>query len=347
MPASFHRTLILAIPVIIAAWTVGAAPVPRAGRVETLESIAALPPHITGTFREPAGFARTRAGDYLVFDRGAHSVHRVSRDMSAVTELVKIGHEPGRVIQPAAFSAAPDGSFVVADTPTGRQRIQVFTADGQRLNGFLLPGRAPAFLSIAGTRLRGIGSLHYTGNSILLNQPETGSLIVEYSLDGRVLRTVGTTRATGFEADSEVHLALNAGLPLAHPRGGYYFVFHAGEPRFRRYTSDGALQYERVVQGPELDQLLAARPTRWPVRRDPGETPLVLPAIRTAAVDDTDHLWVSLVPPFTYVYDRDGEKARTVQFRAAGVIAPAALSFTRERLLVAPGLYVFDPRNAP
>jgi hypothetical protein len=51
---------------------------------------------------------------------------------------------------------------------------------------------------------------------------------------------------------------------------------------------------------------------------------------------------VSLATPFTYVYDRRGDKRRTIQFRGAGIISPTALSFTREgRVLVAPGCYSF------
>ena len=55
-------------------------------------------------------------------------------------------------------------------------------------------------------------------------------------------------------------------------------------------------------------------------------------------------LWISFVIPYTYVYDRDGEKARTVQFRAAGILSPNSLFFANNgRLLVSPGLYEFDP----
>jgi hypothetical protein len=47
--------------------------------------------------------------------------------------------------------------------------------------------------------------------------------------------------------------------------------------------------------------------------------------------------------PYTYVYDPDGDKIRTVQFRGAGTLAPTALFFgTKGRLLVTPGLYEFD-----
>ena len=48
--------------------------------------------------------------------------------------------------------------------------------------------------------------------------------------------------------------------------------------------------------------------------------------------------------PYTYVYDRDGEKIRTVQFRAAGIMSPGSLFFGHKgRLLVAPGLFEFNP----
>ncbi len=70
----------------------------------------------------------------------------------------------------------------------------------------------------------------------------------------------------------------------------------------------------------------------------------MLPTIRAAAVDRDGQLWISFVVPFTYVYDRDGDKTRTVQFRAAGIFAPSSLFFAKNgRLLVTPGLYEFDP----
>ena len=37
----------------------------------------------------------------------------------------------------------------------------------------------------------------------------------------------GSLRATGQEDDREVHLALNSGIPLADPTGGFFFVFQA------------------------------------------------------------------------------------------------------------------------
>jgi hypothetical protein len=86
-------------------------------------------------------------------------------------------------------------------------------------------------------------------------------------------------------------------------------------------------------------------PTRWPTRRvEDRELPLVPPVIRAAAVDGRGRLWVSLTQPFTYVYDSRGDKVRTVQFKAAGIIAPTSLFFTKAGwLLVTPGCYEFAP----
>jgi hypothetical protein len=68
-----------------------------------------------------------------------------------------------------------------------------------------------------------------------------------------------------------------------------------------------------------------------------------MPNIRTAVADRNGNLWISLMPPFTYVYDAYGDKKRTVQFKAVtGTIAPVGLAFSPGgRLLVAPGCYEF------
>ena len=68
------------------------------------------------------------------------------------------------------------------------------------------------------------------------------------------------------------------------------------------------------------------------------------PTVRTAAADAGGQLWISFVEPFTYVFDADGDKVRTVQFRAAGIRSPNHLFFdTAGRLLVTPGMFVFQP----
>ncbi|HXI28762.1 MAG TPA: hypothetical protein VNG89_10070, partial [Vicinamibacterales bacterium] len=135
--------------------------------------------------------------------------------------------------------------------------------------------------------------------------------------------------------------------PLVDPTGGFYFVFQTGEPVFRKYDAAGQLVFERRMQGREIDDLVANLPSTWPTRKtDDGEVPLVRPTIRTASVDRAGNLWIAFVIPYTYVFDGDGDKVRTVQFRAAGLIAPTSLFFgANNRVLVTPGLYEFAIAN--
>ena len=192
--------------------------------------------------------------------------------------------------------------------------------------------------------LAGVTSLRWTGGSIVANQPETGGVITEFTPSGRPTRTIGRLRTTGHEHERELHLALNTGLPLVDPTGGFYFVFHAGLPTFRKYDADGRLLFERHIERPELDATIQSLPTIWAGEIDlSGQSvPIVPPTVRTAEVDPAGNLWVSLWLPFTYVYDPDGDKVRTVQFKGAGTISPDSFFFeSRDRLLVTPGCYRF------
>ena len=102
---------------------------------------------------------------------------------------------------------------------------------------------------------------------------------------------------------------------------------------------------ERHIEGREIEGLVAQQPTVWPTRRiDNHEVPFVQPIVRAAAADAQGQLWISMGVPYTYVYDRDGDKVRTVQFSATGIISPTSLFFTKSgRLLVTPGCFEFDP----
>ncbi len=319
------------------AWT-------RAWTSQTLESIDAMPAHIAGMFEGPLAYQRLPDGTSYVFDRRGHTVYRVDASKTTATAIVKVGFEEGKILTPTAFDSAPDGTFVVADAPTRKERVQLFDREGVRLAGFELTGGAAPRIIIGSMVLNGIGSLDYTGKTILINRPETGGLITEYDVYGKALRTIGGLRATGHEQDHELHLAMNSAIPLATPDHGFFLVFLSGDPRFRRYDANGTLLFERTIQGRELDKLLAQQPTQWPRREIGGnEYPLVLPIIRTARVDPQGHLWISLMLPYTYEYDADGEKLRTIQFQAAGINAPSSLFFTsNNHLLITPGLFEFD-----
>lgn len=336
MPLTFWLLL------LAAAWPAAGPAAP----IETLKAVAALPAHIAGAFQDLTACRQAPSGQYYIFDRRSHAVFTVAPDLGEARKLIEIGAEPGRVIDPSAFDLGPDDTFVVADAPRGRPRVQVFTTSGSSLSAFYLQGRSVPRIAIRNYVVSGIGSLEYTGKAVLLNQPERDALITEYTAGGTPTRSFGELRKTGHEADREVHLALNSGLVVANPAGGLYFVFLAGLPQFRKYDHSGALVFERHIEGVELDALIQSLPTSWKRRQtEDGELPFVLPSVYAAAADQDGSLWISLAPGVTYVYDRDGEKRRTVQFRSAGLIAPTGLSFTgRNRVLVTPGCYTFATR---
>jgi hypothetical protein len=342
LPTRQHATLL--IPHCV----VAAAVVTLAASTITLQSVGGLPAHVAGRFTELTLCRQAAAGAFLVFDRRSHTVFSVAPGVDEPREIVQIGAEAGRILRPYAFDRAVDGSFVIADAPGGRGRVQFFSSSGSRLGGFALPGRERPLVTFDGLVLSGVGSLVYNGRSIFMSQPDGGALITELGADGVSARTFGELRVTGHEPERDLHLALNSGLVVINPEGGFYFVFVAGVPMFRKYDHAGTLLFERHIEGAELDDYMRNRPTTWPRRKTAdGELPAVRPVVRAAVADASGSLWVSLDVPYTFVYDRRGDKQRVVQFRAAGLMTPTNLSLTPTgRLLATPGCYAFDPRAA-
>ncbi len=316
-----------------------------AAHLQTISPVDALPAHISGTFREPLAFTQTPAGQYLVLDHRAQAVYAIDRRRDEVTRLVEVGEERGRIIQPTAFASESGGTFVVVDQPGGRERIQRFADRGFLLNGFTLPSQPGPHLVIEGVVVGGIGSVQFTGDSIFVSQPQSGSLITEYAWNGHVRRAFGALRATGHESDAPVHVSLNTGLPLVDPAGGFFFVFQTGVPIFRKYDAAGNLVFERHVESRDLDAVLKTQPTVWPKRQASNgeEWPAVPPVVRAAAVDPRGNLWIAVVTGVLHVYSPDGEKIRSLQLRGAGPLSPTSLFFAGSSLLlVTPGCYIFD-----
>jgi hypothetical protein len=347
LPTSFAgiaRSTMLALLLTAPAEVSRAQRTPPAGRIAARSPVAALPAHIAGSFEELTSCQQAPDGEYFIFDRRAHSVYVAPPGLDGARKLIEIGAEKGRLLDPTAFDLAPDGTFLVADAPGGTPRVQIFLASGSTLRGFRLPGRPVARVTFRSLVLNGLAAIEYTGRSILVSQPENGAVITEYSVDGQPRRSFGDLRRTGHEHDADVHLALNSGLVVSNPAGGFYFVFLSGVPQFRRYDADGRLVFERHIEDAELDRFIQALPTTWKRQQtQDGEIPLVLPSVLAAAADRRGNLWISTAVGLTLVYDATGEKRRAVQFRApGGTLAPTAMSFTSAgRLLVTPGCYAF------
>ena len=316
-------------------------------QVERLQSVRAVPSHLAGAFEEAAGFATQPSGVSLVFDRRRHAVFAIDRARTAMTRLVDIGFERGRLLRPIAFDVHRDGRFLVADAPGLRPRVSVFEPNGTLLNYFEVSGTARARVTIGNIVVNGIATARLLDDTILMNMPEHGGLVSEYSIAGTPLRTFGSLRATGHEQNQDVHLAMNAAVAVPSPDGHIYVVFLSGVPMFRKYTREGALVFERVVQSRQLDPHVLTIPTTWPLRTVDGLTfPFVTPVVRTAAVDRRGNLWIATLTSHVYVFDADGEKVGTYQLIGAGPLVPDSLWFTPEdRLLVSPGLYEFDVRS--
>ena len=287
-------------------------------------------------FAEPAGYGRVPDGPAYVFDRRGHSVHTVNPGDRSVRTLVAIGGEPGRLLEPSAFDVAADGSFAVADAPGGRERIQVFGPAGIRIGGFTRAGRTAARVAIGSLVLSGVGSLVYTGPTVVLSGSDTGWLLTVHA----ARRAYPQHRpAPRHRPRRRSRTAPRAERRSRAPRWGTAASSSSSSPARRPSagtSAPGEMMFERVIQGRDLESdPVAVLPQRWPpapsvcaggaAGRRQSSAPRL--SIREGA------LWVSFVLPFTYVFDADGEKIRTVQFRAAGVVAPSSLTFPgRDRL---------------
>lgn len=320
---------------------------PRAA-IDILSPIGGLPPRLVGQLRDASAFVETADGRFLVYDRRAQSVFSIDAAKTALTKIVNIGPSDGEILRPLAFVGGQERTFYILDNPSSYERVQQFYDTGTPLAVFrrFSSSGDTQRLNVDAMMSSGFGPMSAIGRELLTQIPDGQALMSQINMTGQITRRIGTLRATGHERDPELHRALNAGLPLVAADGSIYFVFTSGVPLFRKYAADGRLLFERHIEGPELDSTVQSLPTSWP-RRTVGdrEFPSVDSTIRTGAIDPQGRLWISLSVPTTYVYDADGHKVRTVQFRGTGVISPTSLFFaTGGRLLVTPGCYEFDAR---
>ena len=310
--------------------------------VDVLRPSAALPVAIATSLRDPAAFFELSTGESVVFDRRAGVVSVVDAARTRARVLLDSAPERGGLVAPSAVAVGPEDLIAVADSYGGYDRIQYFTLRGTRVGFFVLPDPPRSHVAVNGFQVNGIGSLQFAKQSFLVNLPARGQLVSELSVQGETLRQFGQPRRVGDTADPPLDAMLNIGIPLVDPTGGFDFVFQTGVPMLRKYDASGALVFERHIEGPELDASIAALPTVWRRPGGEGRLPITQPLVRSAAVDELGRVWVGLGVPYVYVYDRRGEKIRTIQLNGAGPIVAESLSFAKGyRLLVTPGCYEF------
>ena len=315
--------------------------------VDVLRPVAALPVAIATSLRDPAAYLEMATGESVVFDRKIGVVEAVDAARGEARVLLSTAPDHGGLATPSAIAAGPDDLLAVADAINGYDRIQYFTLRGTRVGGFVLSDPPRSHVSLNGFQLNGIGSLQFTTHSFLVNLPARGQLVSELGVQGETIRQFGQPRRVGETRDPPVDAMLNIGIPLVDPTGGYYFVFQTGVPMLRKYDAEGALLFERHIEGVELDASIAQLPTVWRRPGGEGQLPITQPLVRSAAVDAAGRLWVALGVPYVYVYDRRGEKIRTVQLDGAGPIVAESLSFAKSgRLLVTPGCYEFATEHS-
>ena len=185
--------------------------------------------------------------------------------------------------------------------------------------------------------LNGTGSVHFADNAAAA-QPSRERRARHRLHAGRLphARSSASCVATGFESDRELHLAHNAGLPLADPTGGFYFVFMTGRPAFRKYSARReSCSSSGTSKAPRSTRCSTRSPRSGRAARvEDREVPFVAPVIRAAAVSPDGELWISLAVPYTYVYDASGRQDP----HACSSTAPASIG---------PDQPVVQPHAAP
>ena len=98
--------------------------------VEVLRSIGGRARRTSpGSFASRSGFSSPRRRQYFVFDRRGHTVYGLDASMSSAWKIVDDRRRVGKHHRSDRLRRRPaDGTFVVADAPNNRERIQIFIA---------------------------------------------------------------------------------------------------------------------------------------------------------------------------------------------------------------------------
>ncbi len=254
----------LVLAALAAAGVCASGRAPQSAAIETLRPVSGLPARVMASFDDPRGFVETGTGDALVLDAGAQALYRVAPNASRADRVVSVGLADGHIFRPTALTLGPADLVAIADQPNAYDRVQYFDADGRRVGGFYVPHVPQDRLRVGPVVLNGVGSLQFGRQSFFFNLPDTGALLTEADTDGRPIRSFGTLRPTERDADLPLVRALNTGVPLIDPTGGFYFVFQTGVPMFRKYNAQGASSSSGTSRAPNSTRSLAPSPRPGP-----------------------------------------------------------------------------------
>ena len=142
------------------------------------------------------------------------------------------------------------------------------------------------------------------------------------------LRTFGELRATGQEKDPAVHRGAECRRHAAEPKGRLLLRLPLGRADVPQVRRGGNARLRAPHRGRRDGPYVGRMPTTWPrAARGGTEIPIVPALVRTGggrsrrqSVDLADR---ALSPTSTIA---SGDKRRTLQFRAAGIIAPTTFS---------------------
>lgn len=279
------------------------------GRVEMFESLSTHPSDskdtnspapalspVSQVFGESVnGSARLRKdrdGNFYILNVKDSSILVYDRDFKFVRRVGGFGQGPGDLRQPVDFTIDRDSNLIVADTDNNR--VQVFSAGGERTSGFAF--EEPLSVDVLST-----------GEILVVGQDDQ-KLITVCSPVGAILRSIGGLVPTDAEKEfPRLHRYLNRGTILVDKGDNIYWAgCNLPSPRIRKYAPDGKLVQEFNPTGSQLDDV-AARAQRQV--RESIESRLVraLATLQGIRLDETNgDIWVLPGAPQLLVYDADG-----------------------------------------
>ena len=300
----------------------------RGHRVETLRSVGGLPAHIAGRFNDLSICRQTERRD--VPRLRSPLAHRVQRRLptqptAPTRDRARSAPSPDACCSRTPSTPRPDGTFVVADAPENRTRMQVFVSPaGRGWRGSRCPRLASRCSSTA-SRSPASGRSSPLGPLRLL-QPARKRLAdrrarTRRRVGPRLRRAARNRSRAGSCAASRAQQRPRRPQPR---RGLLLRVRRRADRRSGSTTTRGALVFERHIEGVELDAYMRDRPTRVasPQDRSDGEFPIVRPVVRAAAADRERQRCGSRStcrsPTSTTVA---ATRQRIVQFRGAGLLS--------------------------